>query len=156
LRTQGALAVWDGEEVLLVGGGSGFGSGYAFDPAANRWRELAQGKLVGVALFALWPGQRVIELGPNTSAYDPNADRWTILARAPQPLRVRRGGVDGSEGVRNQPDRRRRGSHSAARDSGRFAAQIDAWHATASPAVLRWRLGLTVEGGPSEAGGPPI
>jgi hypothetical protein len=86
-RTQGAIAVWNGEEVLLVGGGSGFSGGYAFDPAANRWRELAQGSLSGVPLLALWTGLRVIELGPKTSAYDPRLDRWSVLPRAPQALR---------------------------------------------------------------------
>ena len=86
-RTQGAIAVWDGDEVLLVGGGSGYSGGYAFSPAANRWRELAQGSMTGVPLLALWTGRRVIELGPKTSAYNPRLDRWSVLPRAPQALR---------------------------------------------------------------------
>lgn len=86
-RTQMAIAVWDGDEVLLVGGGYGFGGGYAFSPAKNRWRQLAQAELYGVPVSALWSGRRVIELGPKTSAYDPKADRWSVLPRAPQPLR---------------------------------------------------------------------
>jgi hypothetical protein len=86
-RTQMAIAVWDGEEVLLLGGGSGFGGGYAFNPATNRWREIAQASLHDVPLFALWTGRRVIELGPKTAAYDPRTDRWSVLASPPQPLR---------------------------------------------------------------------
>jgi hypothetical protein len=86
-RTQGAIAVWNGEEVLLVGGGSGFSGGYAFDPVTSRWRELAQGRMTGVPLLALWTGRRVIQLGPKTSAYDPRLDRWSVLPRAPQALR---------------------------------------------------------------------
>jgi hypothetical protein len=86
-RTQMAIAVWDGREVLLVGGGSGFGGGYAFNPTKNRWRQLAQAELYGVPVSALWTGRRVVELGPKTSAYDPTADRWSLLPRAPQALR---------------------------------------------------------------------
>ena len=86
-RTQMAIAVWDGREVLLVGGGLGFGGGYAFNPTMNRWRQLAQAQLYGVPVSALWTGRRVIELGPKTTAYDPKADRWSVLPRAPQALR---------------------------------------------------------------------
>jgi hypothetical protein len=88
-RTQGAIAVWDGKEVLLVGGGSGYSAGYALNPATNRWRELAQAEpsVLGVPLFAFWTGRRVIEVGPRTAAYDPRADDWSVLPRAPQGLR---------------------------------------------------------------------
>jgi len=86
-RTQGALAVWDGKEVLLVGGGSGFGGGYAFSPARNRWRELAQARMPGLPLAALWTGRRMIELGAKASAFNLKSDRWFVLPRPPQPLR---------------------------------------------------------------------
>ena len=86
-RTQAAIAVWDGAEVLLVGGGSGYGGGHAFNPTTNRWRELGRVDIGGLPLFALWTGLRVIELGPKAAAYDPGADRWWILPRPPQALR---------------------------------------------------------------------
>jgi hypothetical protein len=86
-RTPGELAIWDGDEILLVGGGSGFGGGYAFDPSTNRWREIGRADLPGVPLLAVWTGRRLIEVGPKTTAYDPVNDRWSILPRAPQALR---------------------------------------------------------------------
>jgi hypothetical protein len=86
-RTPGELAVWGGDEILLVGGGSGFGGGYAFNPSTNRWREIGRADLPGVPLLAVWMGRRLIEVGPKTTAYDPVNDRWSILPRAPQALR---------------------------------------------------------------------
>ncbi|HZN11170.1 MAG TPA: hypothetical protein VFC61_05810, partial [Blastocatellia bacterium] len=86
-RTQGALAVWSGGEVLLVGGGTGYAGGYALDPAVNRWRELRNEKLTGLPLLAVWTGMRVIELGPKATAYEPITDRWSILPTPPQALR---------------------------------------------------------------------
>jgi hypothetical protein len=86
-RTPGALAVWSGSEVLLVGGGLGHAGGYALDPASNRWRELANVELPGLPLLAVWTGLRVIALGPKATAYEPGTDRWSLLPAPPRDLR---------------------------------------------------------------------
>jgi hypothetical protein len=86
-RTPGALAVWSGGEVLLVGGGMGYAGGYALDPAANRWRELANVQLTGFPLLAVWTGLRVIAVGPKVTAYEPGTNRWSLLPTPPQALR---------------------------------------------------------------------
>lgn len=86
-RTPGALAVWSGNEVLLVGGGMGYAGGYALDPAENRWRELANLEAPGVPVLAAWTGLRVIEVGPKATAYEPGTNRWSILPTPPQALR---------------------------------------------------------------------
>ena len=71
----GAQAVWDGREVLVVGGSSRVG--YAYDPRTNRWRTLPP---ADAGSFALWTGTRLLAAG---RAYDPKANRWSRLPAAP-------------------------------------------------------------------------
>jgi hypothetical protein len=108
---QGASAVWDGRELLVVGGGvprndrppTPARTGLAYNPATNSWRQiapLAMGRTGGVALWTgrrllLWGGQSVPEGTPLRSgvAYDPKLDRWSALPRAPLPARIEPTGV---------------------------------------------------------------
>jgi N-acetylneuraminic acid mutarotase len=96
----GASAVWDGREVLLVGGGSSPATrlpatGFAYDPAADRWRRLAAMPSGRMGATAVWDGRRLLVLGGETGragaptlamralAYEPAANRWTRLPRGP-------------------------------------------------------------------------
>ncbi len=94
-----ASAVWDGRELLLVGGTTGTGTalarvGLAYDPAADAWRRLAAmpaGRAGAAAVSAgrgllLWGGSS--QAGQYTVpahglAYDPAANRWDDLPPAP-------------------------------------------------------------------------
>jgi hypothetical protein len=92
-----ANAVWDGKEILLVGGTNAEGKparvGYAYNPATNRWRQLAATKSGRAQAIAIWTGRRLLmfcgETTPNgLLAYNANRDRWTTLRNAPLAGRV--------------------------------------------------------------------
>jgi N-acetylneuraminic acid mutarotase len=103
---QGASAVWDGRELLVVGG-SVVGSnrvlkgGFAYNPATNSWRRLAPMGSGRLGATAVWTGNRLLLWGGETGspgsaaisryglAYDPKANRWSALPKAP--LRARDG-----------------------------------------------------------------
>jgi hypothetical protein len=117
---NGADVVWDGRELLVVGGagaprngtpGQLARVGFAYDPATDRWRRLApmrSGRIGGVAVWTgkrllLWGGQ-VGPLGAKTVAtgsglaYDPVRDAWEELPQAPIRGRIGPTGVwTGSE-----------------------------------------------------------
>ena len=94
-----ASAVWDGRELLLVGGTTGTGTalarvGLAYDPTTDAWRRLAAmptGRAGAAAVSAgsgllLWGGSS--QAGQYTVpahglAYDPAANRWDDLPPAP-------------------------------------------------------------------------
>jgi hypothetical protein len=96
----GAAAVWDGRELLVLGG-MGVRRGLAYNPATDRWRRLPpmeQGRIDAVAVRA---GGRVLVWGGRTAgirsvpsvpghglAYDIAGDRWSALPPAPVPGRV--------------------------------------------------------------------
>ncbi|MGZ4302510.1 MAG: hypothetical protein ACXVE0_12975 [Gaiellaceae bacterium] len=105
-RRTNANAVWDGREVLIVGGtGAPRGGnppapaavGFAYNPVTNRWRRLAPMKSGRSGAAAVWTGKRLLIWGGTTSslagfklvtpsqglAYDPNANRWSPLPWAP-------------------------------------------------------------------------
>jgi hypothetical protein len=101
---EGAAAAWDGRELLVVGG-SGVTRGgraparvgFAYDPAADRWRRLAPMPIGRVGAQAAWTGRRLVLWGGLTAAgagaagglsYDPAADRWSPLPVAPLPRRL--------------------------------------------------------------------
>jgi hypothetical protein len=92
---SGANAVWDGEEVLLVGGDKAPASAFAYSPAANTWRSLASLSSGRKGSAVVWTGSRLLLWGgetgtpghlvipPHGLAYDPKADRWSSLPQAP-------------------------------------------------------------------------
>jgi N-acetylneuraminic acid mutarotase len=92
---NGASAVWDGHEVLVVGGAR---HGYAYNPVTNAWRRLAASGSARTGSVAVWTGSRLIVWGGragttgrqlrNGLAYDPKADRWSLLPSAPLPRRL--------------------------------------------------------------------
>jgi hypothetical protein len=87
----GANAVWDGRELLVVGGTNARGApatvGFAYSPTTNLWRPLPSVESVGLGASAFWTGQLVLVSGEQTAAYDPQANRWSRLPRMPLPAR---------------------------------------------------------------------
>jgi len=82
--------VWTGHELFVIGGpGSAFTSAaaYAFDPAGNAWRRLADppAQLHAEALAADWDGKRVVVVNYDMQAhsYDPTTNTWTELPSVP-------------------------------------------------------------------------
>jgi hypothetical protein len=93
-QRDGATAVWDGTEVLVVGGTSAVG--FAYDPASNRWRRLPAMESSRFGAAAVWSGKQLLMWGgsetygggepvipPHGLAYDPRANRWSPLPQAP-------------------------------------------------------------------------
>lgn len=100
---NGATAVWDGREVLVVGGagdprggtpGSLATVGFAYNPATNRWRRLPPMETGRAAFAAAWTGKRLVLWGgtsradpplipPHGLAYDPSSNSWSALPQAP-------------------------------------------------------------------------
>ena len=69
-------AVWDGRELLVVGGARVL----AYSPAQDRWRRLGRSGPVGPGL--VWNGARLYDWA-HSRTYDPTTDRWSRLPRAP-------------------------------------------------------------------------
>ena len=91
----GANAVWDGTELLVVGGNDAPTQGFAYDPKRDAWRRLAPMDSGRAHAAAVWTGKRLLVWGgetggpgnfvtpPHGLAYDPRADRWSPLPQAP-------------------------------------------------------------------------
>ena len=100
----GATATWDGHELLVVGGaGAPRGgqpaplsrTGFAYNPAADRWRQLPPMESGRTASAVLWTGKTLLLWGgsesgngttvvpPHGLAYDPERNRWSPLPQAP-------------------------------------------------------------------------
>ena len=86
------LAVWDGHEILLVGGGAGDGAaatvGYSYDPSSNRWRSFPAMPVGRAQAVAAWTGRQLFLFGDETLAdallaFDPMRNRWSSLPKAP-------------------------------------------------------------------------
>jgi hypothetical protein len=94
---DGASAVWDGHELLVLGGAGARPVGFAYEPRSDRWRRIAATPGRTGAL-ALWTGKRAILWGghvpggasavPQGLAYDPVTDRWSPLPHSPLPARI--------------------------------------------------------------------
>jgi hypothetical protein len=96
----GASAVWDGRELLVLGGETSHRSsgGFAYNPKTNRWRRLPAVESGRTGALALWTGKRALLWGGQTGnsgrrlrnglAYDPKANRWSLLPSAPLPERL--------------------------------------------------------------------
>jgi len=103
---DGANAVWDGRELLILGGtiprGDGVPlaakTGFAYNPRTNQWHSIAAlpgGRIGSVSVWTgrqavLWGGERDPDTTPLRTgiAYDPKLDRWTPIAQAPLPARI--------------------------------------------------------------------
>ena len=91
----GARPVWDGHELLVVGGKNAPVEGFAYRPETNHWRRLAPMDSGRAGAAAVWTGKRLLLWGgetgspgafvipPHGLAYDPRADTWSQLPRAP-------------------------------------------------------------------------
>jgi hypothetical protein len=91
----GATAVWDGSELLVVGGNDAPTVGLAYSPADNAWRRLSPMDSGRAHAAAVWTGERLLLWGgetgspgafvipPHGLAYDPKTDRWSPLPQAP-------------------------------------------------------------------------
>jgi hypothetical protein len=112
---DGANVVWDGSEVLVVGGTAPARAGhaptpatvgFAYSPVSNRWRRLPPMESGRVGAAALWSGKQLLIWGgsqtagggpptipPHGLAYDPKANRWSQLPQAPLPGRLDPTGV---------------------------------------------------------------
>ena len=96
------MLVWDGRELLELGGTAGgrlggatSDSGAAYDPAGHRWRRVASAPsaVQPAGAASVWTGREVFIFGrptlPNESPtnvaglYDPASNRWTVTGRAP-------------------------------------------------------------------------
>ena len=98
----GASAVWDGHEILVVGGASGrvaARTGFGYNPTTNRWRRLPPMDSGRLGAAAVWTGSRLLlwggTTGPGSSAvprhglaYDPRTNSWSPLPQAPLPGRL--------------------------------------------------------------------
>ncbi|MDX6513029.1 MAG: hypothetical protein QOE36_2533 [Gaiellaceae bacterium] len=100
----GANAVWDGRELLVVGGDPSPSAlprdAYAYNPGTNRWRRLPQMPSGRTGADAVWTGKRLLLWGGQTGragalvtasrglAFDPKANRWSRLPQAPLTGRV--------------------------------------------------------------------
>jgi N-acetylneuraminic acid mutarotase len=97
-RRVGATAVWDGREILVVGGRDGNGDlarvGLAYNPTTNDWRRLPAMEPGRIGAVTAWTGRRLLVWGGDAGrtalvpvhgglSFDPAGDRWTRLPRSP-------------------------------------------------------------------------
>ena len=102
---DGGTAIWDGREVLVVGGtllaNRGLSGGLArtplaYNPRTTRWRRLAPMGTGRADFAAVWTGKRLLVWGGRTTrggpppqhppqgfAYTPATNRWSRLPQAP-------------------------------------------------------------------------
>lgn len=98
---SGGTAVWDGKEVLFLGGDKTSGGsqpvlrGMAYNPATNRWRMLPPMQFRRQGFAAVWTGHQVLVWGglsghagswvipPHGEAFNPATSRWAALPAAP-------------------------------------------------------------------------
>jgi N-acetylneuraminic acid mutarotase len=127
----GATAVWDGTEVLFVGGWHivgnkdvWFARGLALNPTTNRWRWLPAMEFPRAGHVAVWSGNQLLVWGgategpagadrvpPHGEAYEPATNAWSPLPEAPlrgrtNPIAVWTGDamiVWGGESVQDHP-----------------------------------------------------
>ena len=99
--TLGGLAVWDGQEILIVGGidqqGAPATVGFGYDLRTNHYRRLVPMDSGWTQAVAVWTGKQIVVWGGHTDhgdpahglAYDPRANRWSpFLQAAPVGSRV--------------------------------------------------------------------
>jgi len=100
--TVSYAAVWDGHEMLVVGGvttGSTqpLARGVAYDPSTNRWRWLPPMEFARTGFVAAWASDQLVVWGgvgagnavpPNGERYVPATNAWSALPEAPLRARV--------------------------------------------------------------------
>ena len=96
-REAGATAVWDGKEILFIGGTRAGARGpaprgLAYNPVTNRWRLLPPMAFPRSGFAAVWTGRQLLVWGgvtangtppPRGEAYTPAANTWTALPASP-------------------------------------------------------------------------
>ena len=92
---RGPNVVWDGSELLVVGGDTAPPRGFAYSPASDTWRELAPADSGRKGAAAVWTGSQLLQWGgqtgsagrllipPHGLAYDPKTNSWAPLPQAP-------------------------------------------------------------------------
>jgi N-acetylneuraminic acid mutarotase len=95
-------AVWDGTEVLVVGGTTTSSSeplarGVAYDPSSNAWRWMAPMSAPRIGFVSAWTGRQLVLWGgtgvdgaipPHGEMYDPSTDTWSAMPKAPLAART--------------------------------------------------------------------
>lgn len=105
----GASVIWDGHELLVMGGAGAprpgkpaplARIGFALDPATDRWRRLSPMPSGRENFAAVWTGRKLLIWGGTTTtggppqsppsglAFDPRANSWSRLPRSPLTGRV--------------------------------------------------------------------
>lgn len=91
----GPAVVWDGRELLEVGGSAGGrlggqpqDGGAAYDPARRQWQRIASVPAVVLPTdtASVWTGRLLFVFGEaatHAGLYDPATNRWTVTAPAP-------------------------------------------------------------------------
>jgi hypothetical protein len=96
----GGIALWDGTEVMFLGGYASSdyipaARGLAYNPATNRWRVLPAMHYPRHGFAAVWTGHQVLVWGglmgaaparvppPYGEAFDPATNQWTALPQSP-------------------------------------------------------------------------
>jgi hypothetical protein len=96
-REAGATAVWDGKEILFIGGTRAGARGpaprgLAYNPVTNRWRLLPAMAFPRSGFAAVWTGRQLLVWGgvtasgtppPHGEAYTPATSTWTALPASP-------------------------------------------------------------------------
>jgi hypothetical protein len=96
-REVGATAVWDGREILFIGGFRAgtrgpAPRGLAYNPVTNRWRLLPAMAFPRFGFAAVWTGRQLLVWGgvtasgtppPHGEAYTPASNTWTALPTSP-------------------------------------------------------------------------
>jgi hypothetical protein len=141
-RCQGA-ATWTGREVLVWGRACTVTPGQspldtaaaAYDPAADRWRVVPTGPVVGrPATLSAWTGREWVlanSVGP-TGVFDPATDRWRELAPVPRRFSSAVAQWSGREVLVL-------GIEVLEKGPSMFGASFRHWAAALDPAANRWR-----------------
>ena len=90
----GPAVVWDGRELLEVGGSAGgrpgqpSDGGAAYDPARRRWQRIASlpAAVLPTNTASVWTSRLLFVFGQaatHAGLYDPTTNRWTVTAPAP-------------------------------------------------------------------------
>ena len=129
-------AVWDGTEMLLVGGTSRLSMsatplarGVAYDPATNRWRWLAPMAYPRSGFVASWADDQLVDLGRHRGGQDDPTARRDLRPGCEQLVGVAEGaaagayrggrGLERSRGPHRRGHRREDGRRSSNGDLGR-------------------------------------